>query len=100
MRLLASAILALCIQSVCAQSILKDPKELSVLLNEIVVTGTGTEHYLKDAPVQTEVITGKDAVIPWLPLPETITTGSPQPLIRASEPAAAAALARTATWSP
>lgn len=23
---------------------------------EIVVTGTGTEHYLKDAPVQTEVI--------------------------------------------
>ena len=59
MRLLASAILALCIQSVCAQSILKDPKELSVLLNEVVVTGTGTEHYLKDAPVQTEVITGK-----------------------------------------
>ncbi len=51
MRLLASA--------VCAQSILKDPKELSVLLNEVVVTGTGTEHYLKDAPVQTEVITGK-----------------------------------------
>ena len=59
MRLLASAILALCVQSVCAQSILKDPKELSVLLNEVVVTGTGTEHYLKDAPVQTEVITGK-----------------------------------------
>ena len=29
-------------------------KELSVLLNEVVVTGTGTEHYLKDAPVQTE----------------------------------------------
>lgn len=26
---------------------------------EIVVTGTGTEHYLKDAPVQTEVISGK-----------------------------------------
>ena len=39
MRLLASAILALCVQSVCAQSILKDPKELSVLLNEVVVTG-------------------------------------------------------------
>ncbi len=48
MRLLASAILALCVQSVCAQSILKDPKELSVLLNEVVVTGTGTEHYLKE----------------------------------------------------
>ncbi|WP_236264171.1 TonB-dependent receptor [Dysgonomonas sp. Marseille-P4677] len=28
-------------------------------MQEIVVTGTGTEHYLKDAPVQTEVITGK-----------------------------------------
>ena len=53
MRLLAFAILVACVQSVCAQSILKDPKELSVLLNEVVVTGTGTEHYLKDAPVQT-----------------------------------------------
>src|SRR5699024_393756 len=31
----------------------------SYALNEIVVTGTGTEHYLKDAPVQTEVISGK-----------------------------------------
>ena len=40
MRLLAFAILVACVQSVCAQSILKDPKELSVLLNEIVVTGT------------------------------------------------------------
>lgn len=28
-------------------------------MHEIVVTGTGTEHYLKDAPVQTEVISGK-----------------------------------------
>lgn len=26
---------------------------------EVVVTGTGTQHYLKDAPVQTEVISGK-----------------------------------------
>ena len=26
-------------------------------LGEVVVTGTGTAHYLKDAPVQTEVIT-------------------------------------------
>jgi len=32
--------------------------ERSVFLQEVVVTGTGTEHYLKDAPVQTEVITG------------------------------------------
>ena len=45
-------------QSAPAQSILKnkDEKELSLLLNEVVVTGTGTEHYLKDAPVQTEVL--------------------------------------------
>lgn len=28
-------------------------------IDEVVVTGTGTEHYLKIAPVQTEVITGK-----------------------------------------
>lgn len=34
-------------------------KDLSVTLDEVVVTGTGTEHYLKNAPVQTEVITRK-----------------------------------------
>lgn len=28
-------------------------------IDEVVVTGTGTEHYLKSAPVQTEVITSK-----------------------------------------
>lgn len=33
------------------------PKE--TMLSEIVVTGTGTQHYQKDAPVQTEVIRGK-----------------------------------------
>ena len=38
MRLLAFAILVACVQSVCAQSILKDPKELSVLLNEVVLS--------------------------------------------------------------
>lgn len=32
--------------------------EKSILLQEVVVTGTGTEHYLKDAPIQTEVISG------------------------------------------
>ncbi len=31
----------------------------SVTLDEVVVTGTGTEHLLKDAPVQTEVISRK-----------------------------------------
>ncbi len=35
----------------------QQPKEIS--LPEVVVTGTGTEHYLKEAPVQTEVISSK-----------------------------------------
>ena len=61
MRYLLPAILLLGTQIASAQSILKDKddKELSVLLNEVVITGTGTEHYLKDAPVQNEVITSK-----------------------------------------
>lgn len=36
-----------------------EPVEPSQTIDEVVVTGTGTEHYLKSAPVQTEVITGK-----------------------------------------
>ena len=61
MRYLLPVILLCGIQSVYAQSIIqnKDEKELSVMLNEVVITGTGTEHYLKDMPVQTEVISGK-----------------------------------------
>lgn len=61
MKYLLLLSLLISMQAVYAQSILKekDEKGLSVLLNEVVVTGTGTEHYLKDAPVQTEVITGK-----------------------------------------
>lgn len=34
-------------------------KESASVLDEIVVTGTGTEHSLKEAPVQTEIISGK-----------------------------------------
>ena len=45
-------------------------------------------------------MTGTDTVMPWLPLPELMTTGSSQPLIRASEPAAALAMARLRTSSP
>lgn len=33
--------------------------DLSVSLNEVVITGTGTKHTLKDAPVQTEIISRK-----------------------------------------
>ena len=44
-----------------AQSIIenKTAEELSLMLDEVVVTGTGTEHLLKDVPVQTEVINHK-----------------------------------------
>ena len=51
MRYLLPVILPLGTTNLQAQSILKDKddKELSVL-NEVVITGTGTEHYLKDAP--------------------------------------------------
>ena len=34
-------------------------KEREVQLDEVVVTGTGTEHLLKNAPLQTEVISGR-----------------------------------------
>lgn len=59
MKYLLPVLLLMGTESLCAQSILNKDKELSVSLGEVVVTGTGTEHYLKDAPVQTEVITGK-----------------------------------------
>ena len=42
-------------------------------------------------------ITGSETVIPWLPLPELMTTAIGQPFILASEPAAAAALALNLT---
>ena len=53
------ALLLYAVPQVSAQSILegKETEDLSLMLEEVVVTGTGTEHYLKDAPVQTEVIT-------------------------------------------
>ncbi len=53
------ALLLYAVPQVSAQSILdgKKTEDLSLMLEEVVVTGTGTEHYLKDAPVQTEVIT-------------------------------------------
>jgi outer membrane receptor for ferrienterochelin and colicins len=37
----------------------QEKKQLEGTVDEIVVTGTGTRHLLKDVPVQTEVITGK-----------------------------------------
>lgn len=60
-KLCFTLLLLTAIEYVPAQSILegKEEKDLSVMLKEVVVTGTGTEHYLKDAPVQTEVITRK-----------------------------------------
>ena len=55
-RLLTVKLLSLCaVLSVEAQSDIWR----SDSLQEVVVTGTGTQHLLKDAPVQTEVITSK-----------------------------------------
>ena len=58
--LLATAMLCLA-PTLMAQSIIqnKSQEELSRVLDEVVVTGTGTEHLLKDTPVQTEVINNK-----------------------------------------
>lgn len=60
-KLCFTLLLLTAMEHIPAQSILKDKeeKDLAVMLKEVVVTGTGTEHYLKDAPVQTEVITRK-----------------------------------------
>lgn len=42
-----------------AQEAATDSILMNLRLDEVVVTGTGTEHYLKDVPVQTDVISGK-----------------------------------------
>lgn len=55
--ILSAILLPVSILPAWAQDISDRPKEMQ--LDEVVVTGTGTEHYLKDAPVQTEVITAK-----------------------------------------
>lgn len=55
-RLLTVGLLALCaVMAVEAQN----DVWRSDSLQEVVVTGTGTQHFLKNAPVQTEVITNK-----------------------------------------
>ncbi len=48
------AVLCVLGQTVKAQTLLKGDS-----IQEVVVTGTGTEHLLKNAPVQTEVITSR-----------------------------------------
>lgn len=42
--------------SLCGEGLVFCLSPLSMEVNEIVVTGTGTEHYIKNAPVRTEVI--------------------------------------------
>ena len=44
--------------SLCAMQ-MHAQEELTDTLKEVVITGTGTQHLLKNAPVQTEVITRK-----------------------------------------
>ena len=60
-QLFATALLLFSPMWVLAQSIIQDKseEELTRILEEVVVTGTGTEHLLKDTPVQTEVINNK-----------------------------------------
>lgn len=52
--MLLGLVLATVPSCLCAQTLL-----LTDSLQEIVVTGTGTEHLLRDVPVQTEVITSR-----------------------------------------
>ena len=52
-------IAALAILSLAGQTVESQTVEREDSLHEVVVTGTGTQHLLKDAPVQTEVITQK-----------------------------------------
>ena len=55
MRRLMMGLALMCLTlTLLAQDVLKEDS-----LQEVVVTGTGTQHLLKDAPVQTEVITGQ-----------------------------------------
>ena len=54
LRLRAAAALALLAASTMAQTTLEGDS-----LHEVVVTGTGTQHLLRNAPVQTEVITSR-----------------------------------------
>ena len=60
-----------------------------------VGAGAGIAYLLDGSPPRYLAYrtTGTEAVMPWLPEPERITTGSSHPLIRASLPAAAHALA-------
>ena len=44
-------------QTLAAQSV--KPDSIMEMLEEVVITATGTQHLLKDVPVQTEVISGK-----------------------------------------
>ena len=48
-----------CAATLRAQNTADGAVDKKLMLHEVVVTGTGTEHPLKDAPVQTEVISGK-----------------------------------------
>ena len=54
-RLLAAVLASCAVETAVAQNDIWRSDSLP----EIVVTGTGTEHLLKDAPVQTEVITSR-----------------------------------------
>lgn len=57
-RILTTCVAGLCCVTLCAQH-RKGGNDVEAGLQEVVVTGTGTRHLLKDAPVETQVITKK-----------------------------------------
>lgn len=61
-----------------AQNNPKEQTEVSALLDEVVVTATGTEHKLKDVPVQTEIISKREL--------EALHAGSLEEILSALSP--------------
>lgn len=68
--------------------------------NQVADNECAVQFFLGNVPFFCKLNDRKETVMPWFPLPELMTTGREQPLIRASEPAAARARARIFTSLP
>lgn len=60
MKRISYFFLSIAISSATAQEAVRDTAAWRVALDEVVVTGTGTAHRLQEAPVRTEIISGRD----------------------------------------
>ena len=69
------------------------PDKLCDQVSDAVLDALLAQDPMSRVACETCATTGMVMVMPWLPLPELMTTGSEQPAIRASEPAAAQARA-------